>query len=163
MSENGAKPSVQALDAFAEWMRRVDERLSALDQQTQEARALALGAQDRVSDLQAPGLEKRIEALEADKDRLKPFDVAQRERIDVCEKRLAALEAKLPDNTLNPKHWRAEPDGTFDATVQLRRDVGTLVRAAREVIAEIDRDEGVRAARVSALRAAVNIFAGDYT
>lgn len=125
MSENGAKPSVQALDAFAEWMRRADQWMRRADQALENGASLAF----------ARALVRRIEALEALHNDAKPQEAPA------------------------SKHWSQ----LGDATVQLRRDVGTLVRAAREVIAEIDRDEGVRAARVSALRAAVNIFAGDYT
>jgi hypothetical protein len=53
MSENGAKPSTTALDAFAELMRRGDLRLG--DVEINEKRITAVRNQ----------LERRIEALEA--------------------------------------------------------------------------------------------------
>jgi hypothetical protein len=99
------------VQAFATWMRHVDEQLETLQQDRHHHRGT------RLMD--------RIEALEA-----KP----------------------------QARHWGVT-DGEPDPTVQLRRDVGVLVRAVRTAL-----DGGLlREADVKALMFAIEPFAGDYT
>jgi hypothetical protein len=149
MTQDKSKPA----DAFAAWMRRVDQ-------------ALENGASNlRVSTIES-AFDRRLDALEREGGEKHARNVddwieALSKRIDMLEgnqravitpahnklvARIDALEAKLPDNTLN------------------RRDVGRLVRAARKVrswwVGEPDTKGGVEI--LGELKAAIEAFEGDY-
>jgi hypothetical protein len=139
------QPSAQALDAFAEWMRRVEQKLQALDAQDREiigaVRSVdASLASDNVS---IARLRDRIEALEA----------------------MHIMEPTPAPEPMLSKHWRVDADGSIDASVQLRRDVGKLVRAARELsrFVKAREFEGTKLAqKVADVDAATELFAGDF-
>jgi hypothetical protein len=78
---------------------------------------------------------------------------------------LGACTAFALGGAMLSKHWRVDADGSIDASVQLRRDVGKLVRAARELsrfVKEREIEGNKLAQKVGDVDAAVELFAGDY-
>jgi hypothetical protein len=137
-------------------MRRVDERLQALD-----AAYGPFGTHNETHN----HVNKRFDTLEA---AWREFNASRAPRL---EERVAELEAMhimeptpAPEPMLS-KHWRVDADGSIDASVQLRRDVGKLVRAARELsrFVKAREFEGTKLAqKVADVDAATELFAGDF-
>lgn len=82
-------------------------------------------------------------------------------RVDRAIERIEALEAGLELQTKRLTRISNGTDAPLDASVQLRRDVGTLVRAARELVQKIK--PYTPHWSTDPVEAALKAFEGDYT
>jgi hypothetical protein len=88
------QPSAQALDAFAEWMRRVDERLQALD-----AAYGPFGTHNETHN----HINKRFDTL--DNNVVKRFEALEAKVAEQRNAELASLRVARELNPLKDTHW----------------------------------------------------------